>query len=271
MIMEKNALSNSSSMARTYQLRELCRQLDKNNISFFQYQRFYFDGSVSFVSSDEHWSYSYLSNKLYNKSELLERSQCRRQQIETIVPCSCLNSGQFLCQYAIREFNIGNGITITEQDNEGINFYMFGGNINHNLLSYYFNNLNHLWRFIYFFKDQGQALIEEINQERYILDNLKRCKYKHKRCSHKHNSVCDDAMPINKYHICDGDTQCNISKRVVECVYWLAHGKTTCEIACILGISKKTVEKHLEVAKCKMQCYKQSELIRLFMEKNLLH
>jgi DNA-binding CsgD family transcriptional regulator len=38
----------------------------------------------------------------------------------------------------------------------------------------------------------------------------------------------------------------NLSSRESECLYWMAQGKTADETACILKISKRTVECHRE-------------------------
>jgi DNA-binding CsgD family transcriptional regulator len=39
---------------------------------------------------------------------------------------------------------------------------------------------------------------------------------------------------------------CELSRRETEVLQWVAQGKTNTEIGCILGLSRRTVQKHLE-------------------------
>jgi len=53
----------------------------------------------------------------------------------------------------------------------------------------------------------------------------------------------------------------NLSERESECLFLLLRGKTAREIADILFISNRTVEKHTDNIKSKMGCFTKSELI----------
>lgn len=52
-----------------------------------------------------------------------------------------------------------------------------------------------------------------------------------------------------------------LSKRELECLFFLLRGKTAAQIADILFLSKRTVENHLANIKTKLGCNKKSELI----------
>lgn len=52
-----------------------------------------------------------------------------------------------------------------------------------------------------------------------------------------------------------------LSVRESECLFYLIRGKTSKEIASILNISFRTVEKHFERLKYKMNCFNRSEII----------
>lgn len=51
-----------------------------------------------------------------------------------------------------------------------------------------------------------------------------------------------------------------LSKKEIECVNWMIKGKSSSEIAGILGISKRTVETHMNNIKKKLNCYKQFQV-----------
>jgi DNA-binding CsgD family transcriptional regulator len=52
-----------------------------------------------------------------------------------------------------------------------------------------------------------------------------------------------------------------LSKRQVDCLFYLVKGKTMKQIASILGLSYKTVEHYLETVKNKLSCHSRAELI----------
>lgn len=54
-----------------------------------------------------------------------------------------------------------------------------------------------------------------------------------------------------------------LSKKKLECLYYLVRGKTAREIASILNISPRTVEHYLEDIKFKWGCCSKSSLIEL--------
>lgn len=60
-----------------------------------------------------------------------------------------------------------------------------------------------------------------------------------------------------------------LSKRETEIAHYLMHGKTAKHIAIILGLSQRTVEKHLEHIKIKMKVSTKSELIEKLMSMKL--
>lgn len=61
----------------------------------------------------------------------------------------------------------------------------------------------------------------------------------------------------------------SLSKRQIECLSFLTMGKSTKEIAIILGISIKTVEDHIKALKLKLNCNKKSELCYAGIQNNL--
>lgn len=51
-----------------------------------------------------------------------------------------------------------------------------------------------------------------------------------------------------------------LSKKEIECVNWMIKGKSSSEMAIILGISKRTIETHMNSIKRKLNCYKQFQV-----------
>ena len=53
----------------------------------------------------------------------------------------------------------------------------------------------------------------------------------------------------------------NLSKRQMECLFFLLRGKTHKEIGGILGLSQRTVDSYIDEIKFKMNCFTQAQLI----------
>lgn len=66
---------------------------------------------------------------------------------------------------------------------------------------------------------------------------------------------------IQQYILGNDFKELEISKREAVCLFYLIRGKTAKEIALILGISKRTSEKHLESIRIKFKCASKSEVI----------
>ncbi|MBA2649585.1 MAG: helix-turn-helix transcriptional regulator [Legionella sp.] len=61
----------------------------------------------------------------------------------------------------------------------------------------------------------------------------------------------------------------NLTSRQYDCLYYLARGMTIKEIALQLKLSARTVEHYLEAIKDKLNCRTRSELIRVFLSKEV--
>jgi DNA-binding CsgD family transcriptional regulator len=53
----------------------------------------------------------------------------------------------------------------------------------------------------------------------------------------------------------------SLTKRQLQCLYYVVKGFSQKEIACSLNISDRTVEHYMEAVKIKLDCYKRSDLI----------
>ncbi len=69
-----------------------------------------------------------------------------------------------------------------------------------------------------------------------------------------------------QYILADNFNNLEISKREADCLFYLIRGKTAKEIAIILFISKRTVEKHLESIRIKFNCESKSQVISKAIE-----
>jgi DNA-binding CsgD family transcriptional regulator len=73
------------------------------------------------------------------------------------------------------------------------------------------------------------------------------------------------------YTIVDTLDEFNISQRQLECLFYLLRGKSANEIALVLGLSKRTVETHIENIKFKLQCDNKNKVIEFAIDNGLLN
>lgn len=83
--------------------------------------------------------------------------------------------------------------------------------------------------------------------------------------------VSPNSLDSSRYKIGYPNFYSILSKRESACLFYLIRGKTAQEIASRLYISKRTVEKHLENIKNKLNCNKKSEVIEKALESGLIN
>lgn len=60
------------------------------------------------------------------------------------------------------------------------------------------------------------------------------------------NYIFDAAIRVVRGELCSGaETEESLTERETQCLFWASEGKTSAEIACILGIAERTVNFHL--------------------------
>jgi DNA-binding CsgD family transcriptional regulator len=73
------------------------------------------------------------------------------------------------------------------------------------------------------------------------------------------------------YAVADHFELFNLSKSETKCLFYLIRGKTAKEIAAILKKSKRTIEKHIDSIKYKLNCKTKSSIIEKAIEYGFVH
>ena len=79
----------------------------------------------------------------------------------------------------------------------------------------------------------------------------------------QHVAVVDDA-------ILRQDRELELTEREIECLYWIAEGKTSDEIAVILGISRNTINNYITSVMRKTATKTRSEAIAWAVRNSLV-
>ncbi len=247
-------------------IRKICSPLKLINIENFFYHRIYSDGFMIHLSTDVVWGEFFL-NKLFSL-DYDEADINNHLYIENSISLWEMNAHNQVWQDGKLNFNVGNGISLLSEKNpkyKEISCF-YGSRYNHELNDFYLSNLDILQNFVMFFKDQASNLIYEFEQKRILLPK------KYRLAPSKQESVAVDKrneflsfIKPKKFFI----EEQYITEKEAECLYWLSEGKTSDEIGIILDRSNRTVEKHIEHIKEKLNCYTKSDLMKLCLSYNI--
>lgn len=161
-------------------------------------------------------------------------------------------------------FDIDNGITLLEFGKECCHCYLFASTRdNIKITNFYINNLDVLERFILYYKDRAKKIIELSTKNKIVTvrampmaDNLI-----HHKITDEQKKIYLANTPIHNYYVSLSNKTVALSKREMDCIKLISQGKSSTETADLLSISFRTVEKHIENIKLKLECHKKSELI----------
>ncbi len=78
-------------------------------------------------------------------------------------------------------------------------------------------------------------------------------------------------MNQRNYNIVESFEKFNLTNRETECLFYLVRGKTAKQMAAILSISFRTIEKHISNIKHKLNCTTKSDLIDKAIQHNFIN
>lgn len=133
-----------------------------------------------------------------------------------------------------------------------------------NALNTYLNNIEVLEKFKYYFKNKALQLREKGEKNRILLPENFRLNLK----SSSHDAILaevktsfDKDLSLHHYEL--RDLNATLSKREMDCLYYLGKGFTIKGIGRELNLSPRTVEAYLNSIKDKTGCYSKNDLIKL--------
>lgn len=264
--MFKSSLTeNDSFLTHSSTINEICRPLKKIGITYVSYLKNYDDGSQINLSNSADWIKHYYNFKLY-QSSLYENKPSDYSNGFFLWP---KDSALDVFKHGRNYFDSDNGITVVEKLKQGCEFFFFsGGRKNHWLPNVLINNFDLLESFIKYFKNNLKQIMDEVEKSRILLpDYLHRTASPENEVFRLHqNEVFElqsllsdkannhsNAKPFRQYVAL-------LTSRENDIAYCLINGKTAKETAKELSLSPRTVERHLEHIKRKLNCRTKFEL-----------
>jgi len=243
---------------------QICHVLQKFGINFFSHTRVYDDGSFIDMSNN-----AAMLDYFYYKTDVY------KHYTPDVSP-ELIRNGYFLCStipdnksiIACKEdLNIHNIVVLQERCGDHYQVWNFGSSPDHtNINHFYLNNIDILKSFIYLFKDKARLLIKRFEQDKIVRPKLEKDTLEEELTINREQFY--KQIDIDRFFI---DAKTYLTTREAECLYWLAKGKSANETAIILACSTRTIETHINHAKSKLNCYKQTCLVRAAFTLGIFH
>ncbi len=174
--------------------------------------------------------------------------------------------------YARDHFDIGKGLTIIEKCKKGCEFYFFGGAVdNPQITNFLVNNIPLLKRFISHFKSENKKIITQASDycfPLYLPDDPKEIELNtNATCLFAESqSKIDEFLQATKpkqLYLNTNSREVVLTKAECNCIALLLQGKSAEQTAQLLFNSRRTIEKHLDHVREKLDCENKIQLITL--------
>lgn len=242
---------------------KICEDLFKcSGINAFSYSKIYPDGSRA-----ELWSDAKALNHTFIKKKYISRTytpimfkEHEKYSVLKIKVESFPKSikEKYLQQIAdLREyFNYDNPFLIIDKEAKYCEFFLFHSSKDKiDIINYYINHLKELESFTIYFKNKAAKLITHVENNKIV----KPWRQVYTQ-NHRLTPPTKDHRPLNYLYLNKG-----LTKRELKIAHYLLLGKSARECSDALYISKRTVERHIENIKHKLNCRKRSELVKCLL------
>jgi DNA-binding CsgD family transcriptional regulator len=237
--------------------------MKKGNLSYFCYTQVNTNGYFLALTTHPAWTQNFYEKKLYNIGvDSVQPSQDKHESLEKIVwEFSEKTAGHQMILSDLRQYGIYNLYSIIKYGKKECQIYHFGtakDDISLNQL--YIHQPEQFEIFIYYFQDQLHKNKQAQNLSKLFLPFDKEILNQNGNSLPQHHTQTNLIPPVYRYYLEDN---LYVTEREIECIHWTSEGKTAIEIGQALGISHRTVETHLNNLRQKLNCEKNTQILRI--------
>lgn len=243
-------------------LREIAAPLDYLEISGFSYSKIYDNGRFMTLTTNAKWAEFHFDK--FFKCEYAA-ADIQSSVLATDASLWISNPDNQIWRDAT-QFNLAGSMLLAKRQVNYLELYCYTTTAdNHKSVDFYLNNQKLLHDFGYLFKDRASYLIKaaELNALQTPREYLVNAPANPTDNTAELHKQFYEAIQPQRLYI---DDNSYLTAKEIECLQWCIRGKTAAEIGLLLGITKRTVESHLDKIKLKLNCYKQTDLIRRTIE-----
>ena len=262
-------IKNHTGIVFSKKLQSICKKLfHLTGIEYFCYQRRYRDNSYTFMTSNPHIA------ECFNENHAIENSWVFSTPFEELETGYSFwnisklynkhNAQQDITVFFENEAALPYGVDLLEAQEEFCDFYCFAsGN-----LKIYQCPIHLLKEFVFYFKQECFHMLHDIWNDRFNVPTIQQepCEIPMLTFSNE----LSNNFNIKKYHIYTQDVPILLTMSEVTCLKLTSKGYTAKEVAKAIGISYRTVEKHLENIRFKSGCANLLEVMCFTKEANII-
>lgn len=240
---------------------KICQPLKTNfDFDLITYRRFYNNGQLLYLFNHPQWMSFVLEKELWITTKFQEKIKL----INEIPSIHSIWDEKYLAQdkiyQALFEHNIWNGLSIYKKFEHYIETFAFATTKeNTSIINFYIENMAVIERFILYFREQIQPLIRKLDSRILIPFEI------HPLIKTSNIKLGIDSFfantPINRITLNINGTDHTLSRREIECLIPTIKGKTSKEVARILGLSPRSVEKYIDNIKEKFHCESRGQMM----------
>lgn len=247
-------LKNNTTLTATEDVKNIINFfLKKLKLTFFGYSRIYDDGYRFNLSNRDDWIEHYFLNDYQNKARLDRHPSCYYSGYILWDHWSKDYSNPQIVLKDLEDFNICHGLSIIKRYDNFCDGFDFGTTrYNHYINNFYLANIDLIESFCLYFLDQAKDLIKKADKDRFLVTYSDDVDI--------YSEYPDTLKHMNNLQLLNQYKKYPLTSRELTCVNWLIKGKTGRELAMILGISERTVEKHIISIKEKLECHTMFQL-----------
>lgn len=256
--MSSNVLTESNALFQYEQdTREICEPLkDSIDLTYFSYGKFYDDGRCVLLSTNKNVFINHFEKK-YKLTLSPENDNGSINKIYNLILIDDKLPEIIADEYCL--FGHGVMLDLIKKYDGYYEMFCFVSNKNSkDPINKFLNSRDKLDIFsAHFLKEMKPAIVAGENKIIHLPDSMK--------------PLINGTEHGKKdfYSLTYRDKSFDLTRKQVVCLSLLSTGKTTKEIASLMGISHKTVEDHIRGIKIKLNCLKKSDLCTVGIQNNL--
>jgi len=246
-IEQVNLENNIIFKAKTSML-DIAKPLLNFHITHFSYQVSLSDGSIGYITTHPEFTKFSISQKYYKKTLHASPQAYPSGWLlaKTISPLKELLS------HAKKYYQLNHWIIFINKQHSSCEFFYFASRLkDEGAINIYLNNLKKLDVFCQTFKERAKTLILKAETDAI----------RYHKTPPQTDKIIQTLHSAEKSLLTENDPIRNMTPREYECINYLCQGYTAKEIGKEIGISPRTVEKHVQHLKEKLNCKNQKKLI----------
>ncbi len=236
---------------------QICSPLFANTpIRLFHWSKIFHNGDITSLGSDANWHHYFWQKNFYNHSIHFYQEGHHLLKVES-------NYQQEMKDFATL-FNFDNKFEVVIKVDDGYELLGVAGQFGDDrIVNFYLQNIDFLYKFRFYFKEQAALLIQKALDTLNIIKPENRLNLDSKVSP----SFCSPELEVKKYFI--RNEAVYLTSQEMACLLRMLKGESAKLIAISLGISPRTVEKHIVNCKNKLNCRYKDELIEFAKQNGL--